>query len=145
MKRPEMKEFDHPIDFAKAMFQFLGQSKPMSYRIAAKKAGLTSPNYIKLLFDKQRTVGSRAVAEGLANAIELEGDEKTNFVLTLFTNCMERARRAWDTNLPLARRRVLKKQQRTHKLPKDIRGAVMVLGQEDDVDESCPGHPNFNS
>lgn len=100
MKRPEMKDFDHPIDFAKAMFEYLKATRNLSFRVASKNAGFHSPNYILLLFKKERVIGSRAAAEGITKALEFTEEEANKFICSLEKNYMDRCAHAWHTNKP---------------------------------------------
>lgn len=128
MKCPNMNDFDHVMDFAYAKFKFLKENKGLSLRQANKLAGFSSPNYMLLLFQKQRMVGSKAAAEGIAKALEFTEQEHQAFCGYMLNSFMEQSLYKWNTKTP-------HKVIRNRKVP-DFKGkllaAVHALGQEDE-------------
>jgi hypothetical protein len=139
MTRPVFEKFDHHIDFAMALFRFLNQTKFLSYRRANELAGFSSPNFLHLILHKKRFIGCAESANNIARALEMDEKETAYFYNEALRSFDHRNMFTWNSK-ELKRNR--KTPERVYKIPKNIRSAVMVLGEEE-VDESCPGHPDF--
>jgi len=80
--RPLIYEYDDYRQFLSDSYKYLKNKKPQfSYRYFSKKAGFTSPNYLKLIIDGKRNLSVEAIPK-IANAIELKPSE-TKFLTSL--------------------------------------------------------------
>lgn len=83
--KPDIFEY---VDYRQYMRDYYnaakGHTKAVSYRYLARRAGFSSPNFIKLVMDGQRNLGDDSV-ESVARAFDLDDDEARFFaMLVLF-------------------------------------------------------------
>ena len=82
MKHPFDPDVFAFLDFREYLREFYARRKEktaFSYRAFSRRAGLKSPNYLKLVIDGQRNL-TAPMAERFAEACGLEGDEAAFFV-----------------------------------------------------------------
>lgn len=69
---------DYRVFLSDTYEQFKGSQRGFSYRSFAKKAGMASPNFLKLVIDGKRNLGAKSI-EQFANALELSTREREFF------------------------------------------------------------------
>lgn len=88
------------------------RGRGFSYRQFSRRAGLKSPNYLKLVIDGDRNLSS-SMAERFADACGLEGDERAYFVDLVAFN---QARTSTERNACYARLTRFRSYRETHAL-----------------------------
>jgi uncharacterized protein (TIGR02147 family) len=88
------------------------RGRSFSYRAFARRAGLKSPNYMKLVMDGERNLSSN-MAERFAKALGLEGEAAGYFADLVGFNQAESAR---ERNRQYARLTSFRKYRKAHKL-----------------------------
>jgi uncharacterized protein (TIGR02147 family) len=87
-----------------------------SYRAFARKAGMSSPNFLKLVIDGKRNLGSTSIGQ-FAKALDL-GTRETEFFRELVT--FNQAGTAAEKNEHFERLGKYRKHKRVHKLDRDM-------------------------
>ena len=80
---PHIKEFSDYRQYLAARYCFLRDTENFSFRKFSKLAGFGSPNYLKLVIDRERHIAPKSVAK-FAIGLQLSEEETAYFKQWMF-------------------------------------------------------------